>query len=86
MFWQVVWNHLLHTSRVIAFESSSTRSSHSGQMASSWSEACAFDAVSFDLAMTVLVCFTGASDVLPLRDVADVVALRGGDICSIYTR
>ena len=35
-------------------------------MASSWSEA--FDAVSFDLATTVLVCFTGASDVLPLRD------------------
>ena len=49
MFWQVVWNHLLHTSHAIAFESSSTRSSHSGQMASSWSEACAFDAVSFDL-------------------------------------
>ena len=54
---------------MIAFESSSTRSSHSGQIASSWSEA--FDAVSFDLATTVLVvlvCFTGASDVLPLRD------------------
>ena len=62
---------------MIAFESSSTRSSHSGQisqMESSSSEA--FDAVSFDLATTVLVCFTGASDVLTLRDGAVDILLN----------